>query len=225
MRLFELTMKLHQFCQWPAMTRKEKKAMEKILCFWSRSEPLEIFEYGSGYSTVYWARFLQRQGFIFHLHSIDNHAVWHKLVVRMIKQKGLQEKVTLYLSEFKPFWEKAGWDWSRDPACGEFAPASEAETDYIQKPLSLKRSFDLVIVDARFRRRCLEVARQCLKSKGIVFLHDAQKSKYLEPTKLFKYSRFFDSGHYFPLERTRYQFWVGSEDNAWVTSLSVKARY
>ena len=50
--------------------------------------------------------------------------------------------------------------------------------EYIKFPKSLNKSFDLVIVDGRKRRRCVLEARDILSESGVVFLHDAQRKYY-----------------------------------------------
>lgn len=222
-------MKFHLFLfnrvlQWncirglPAMTRYERKVYEKLLLSLKKQAPLEILEYGSGYSTIYFAKFLQKNNIDFHIHAVDNSSAWYERVRMLVEKNGFKDKISLYLFEFPRFWDKPGWDWKVEPPVGQFAPKLKEEVDYINIPLSLKKKFDLVVVDARFRRRCLEVATQCLKPNGIVLLHDAEKEKYHCAIKHYRYSKFLDSGPYYPLEPVPHKMWLGSLDNPLVTS-------
>lgn len=219
--LFPIIMKIHSVLKLPVMTGKERRLLKQILLsLWaSKGESLEIFEYGSGFSTLYFARFLRQQQIPFHIDSVDNNLGWHQKVQQLLQAEKLDDTITLFLSEFPPFWEKEGWGWETSPKCGRFAPASVAELDYIKTPLKTEKKYDLVIIDGRFRRRCLEQASLVLNQNGLVFLHDAQRSHYHQPTSLYAYSRFIDSGHFYPLEQRTWEVWLGSIDNPVVFKL------
>lgn len=220
--LFETTLKLHSKINLPALTWLERKVYKEILTAFNHGRRLEIFEYGTGFSTLYFAKFLKRKNIDFHFYSVDNNYEWHKKVTHTIKKNNLENNVTLFICEFPPFWEKAGWDWEKSPEPGQFAPIAASESEYILKPKSLNKKFDLIVIDARFRRRCLEVAPECLNEEGIVFLHDAQKKQYHDPLSRFEYSAFIDSGPYFPFERRKYQCWIGSLENPLVDRIAKK---
>ncbi len=207
---FELTLLFHRFLGWPAMTGKEMRILKRILLSFPQQQPINIFEYGMGFSTVYFAKFLKKTGRVFHLHSIDNNRFWYEKVSSMIKVQDLTQSVSLHLREFVPFWEKPGWDWKVLPQCGSFAPKTSAELEYIQLPQTLKIPFNMIFVDARFRRRCLETALTSVDHRGVVVLHDAQKEHYHSATESYRYSKFIDSGKYFPFARRKYMIWLGS---------------
>jgi len=181
-------MKLHAALGLPAMTRKEIRICKKILMSFGRKRKIKIFEYGSGYSTLYYSRFLSKKGFKFHLHSVDNNPSWHQRVQTLVRKSGLEGEISLHMFPFPAFWEKNGWDWHRKPQCGEFSPILQEEIEYISLPRKLNIKFDLILVDARFRRRCLEVARDCLTERGFVILHDAQKGHYQSAFIKYRYS-------------------------------------
>jgi len=201
------------------MTLKEISIYKRCLLSQYLDEPLNIFEYGSGFSTIYFAKFLKRKKLHFHIHSVDNNPKWHVKIKQSVKTEGLNDDITLHLSEFPPFWEKEGWNWAVLPKCGQFAPKTEAEFEYINTPLTIGTKFSFIAIDARFRRRCLEIAAECLTEKGIAFLHDAQKTKYHEPLSLYKYSMFIDSGRYFPFDKGNWKIWLGSLNNPSLSKL------
>ena len=217
--MFQNMMKLHSFLKLPAMTWKEIYVYKKILTKFYDSPSLEIFEYGSGFSTVFYANFLKKRKIDFELTSIDNNREWHETVKNMVKDNKLDRSVSSHLSSFGPFWEKSNWDWNIAPKPGEFAPRLKEEFEYINFPLNLGKTFDIILIDGRFRRRCLEIAPKCLKKKGIVFLHDAQKEQYHQPFSSYKYSKLFYSGKYFPFDNYNFNFWVGSINNSIVDQL------
>lgn len=216
---FSATMKAHAMSGLPAMTRREREAYLAALLAVSRNDRLELFEWGSGYSTVWTARRLKEREVSFHIHTLDNHAGWHQKVHEMVEKQGLSEYVTLHLCEFPPFWQKLAWNPSRPPVCGELAPSLEAETHYIELPRTLGVRFNAMLVDARFRSRCLGIAAECVAPTGIVVLHDAQKSWYHGPTALFAHSHFIDSGEYYPGDPGEWKMWFGSHENGVVESL------
>ena len=211
--LFSIAMKLHGVFGLPAMTLIERKIYKRALLSLDVDECLNIFEYGTGFSTIYFAKFLKPKKIPFHIYSVDNNSKWYQKTKQLVKTRGLNDAITLYLSEIVPFWEKEGWDWDISPKCGQFSPKTEAEFEYINTPLVTEKKFDFVAVDGRFRRRCLEIIPECLSENGIVFLHDAQKVKYHEPLSLYKYSIFIDSGRYYPFDKGDWKIWMGSINN------------
>lgn len=211
--LFPIVMKMHSVLGLPAMTSLERKMLKKLLLSLGEGHKLNIFEYGSGFSTIYYSQFLKKEKASAHLYSVDNNSAWHQKVKKLVNTKGLGGVVTLYLSEFPPFWEKDGWDWKIAPKCEQFAPKTQAEFEYINTPLTIGEKFDFVIVDGRFRRRCLEVVPQCLSENGIVFLHDAYKVHYHQPLQQYKYSRSIKSGRFYPLDEVDWHIWLGSINN------------
>ncbi len=217
---FELTMRLHRSLGWPAMTRKEMQIFKRLLLSFPQEQTIHLFEYGMGFSTIYFAKFLQRSGRSFHLHSIDNNRFWYEKVTAMIKVEKLTKHVTLHLREFMPFWEKPNWDWKSELQQGTFAPQNQMELEYIHLPQTLRIPFNVIFVDARFRRRCLEAALTSVDYRGFVIMHDAQKKQYHSATEKYRHSRFIDSGQYFPFARRKYQLWLGSPMNALVDQIA-----
>jgi len=54
---------------------------------------------------------------------------------------------------------------------------------YTGWPAQDRRVWDVVLVDGRWRSRCLRAARPFVHAGGIVFLHDAEREYYHEATK------------------------------------------
>ena len=213
--LFDKTLKIHGLLGLPAMTFLETKIYKKALLSSAAfcKDQFNVFEYGSGYSTIYFAKFLKSKKINFCWHAMENNPIWYKKVNQMILANGLQDNINVFLCEFSPFWEKPGWNWEVDPPRGKFGPTLQNEIDYIHKPLKLNKSFDFIIVDARFRRRCLEVALQAIHEHGVVFLHDAEKKKYHQPLQNYPYARFLNSGKYYPFEKLNHKMWLGAKNN------------
>ena len=203
----------------PGMTGKEIDILKKILLAYGEKK-LRVLEWGCGKSTIYYTKYLRSLEIDCEWYGIDNSREWFEWVRGRVDQAGLEERVHLYLFEFTPFWLKPEWDWNNPGVCG-FGPKEENELDYIYFPKKLNLKFDLIIVDARFRRRCLIEAQKLLAPQGLVILHDAQKVHYHSPLTSYKYGQFVDSGYlYGDQNRIRAKMWIGSNDRQ---DLMVKA--
>lgn len=196
----------------PIQTSEEIRIFKTVFDNFMDKRKIKIFEWGSGFSTIYYSEYLRKKGAAFEWHSIDNNKAWYEKVESKMKKKGLQPYVQLYLKEFMPFWEKPGWE-TIPPPCGIFSPKSENEKTYINFPLLLNDKFDIVIVDARFRRHCIQTAKEVLLPGGIVIMHDAQKAHYHIGLEDFQYSKFFHSGKWYPFQKIPNQVWAGSIEN------------
>ena len=196
----------------PAQTKKEIQIFKAILDNY-KGEKIKIFEWGSGYSTIYYAEYLRKKGAEFEWHSIDNNKAWHEDVKSKVERKGLQPSVHLYLKEFLSFWVKPGWG-PIPPPCGIFGPKSENEKAYVNFPRLLNVRFDIVIIDARFRRHCIQTAKEVLLPEGIVIMHDAQKVHYHVGLDNFQYRAFLHSGSWYPFQKIANKIWIGSIGNS-----------
>ena len=192
----------------PAQTSQERQLFKRILDTFG-NQVIRVFEWGSGHSTIYYARYLNKRGVPFEWHSIDNNTIWHEKVRTLVNDNDLEPYVSLHLREFIPFWEKPEWG-RLPPGSGAFAPTSANEASYIDCPRGLKGKFDIVLIDARFRRRCLQTAREVVRPDGIVILHDAQKEQYHPGTEAFPFRTFISSGSWYPLQPSPNMVWVGS---------------
>ena len=194
----------------PAQTPKEIRLFKKIFQQYT-GKKLRVFEWGSGNSTVYYGQYLASIGCDFEWHAIDNSQQWKDHVEVKVSQHDLQDKIQVHFSEFPAFWEFPDWSWKQRQVPQDVC--SHEATEYIEFPKKLvdEAGFDVIIVDGRFRRRCLLLTPDVLASSGIVVLHDAQKDHYHSPLVNFKYQHFFDSGRLHG-SNVRMKMWVGSMD-------------
>lgn len=212
--LFKARMAINAFLGLPAQTGRERALYRKIFDIMAGRGNLDIFEWGSGFSTVYYAEYLRKRKIVFSWDAIDNNNSWVEKVRWMIAKRGLENQVCIHIREFPAFWEKPGWDWSvLLPPCGMFSPKSKEELDYIAMPRALGRRFDIVFIDARFRRHCLKTAKEVLKPGGIIVMHDAQKPHYHEGMADLSFSRFYKGGAWVPFAALPHKVWLGSFDN------------
>lgn len=196
----------------PAQTSKEIRIFKTLFDDFISNSKINIFEWGSGFSTIYYAEYLRQKGADFEWHSIDNSKAWNEKVKSKVKKKNLQTYVNLHLKKFHPFWKKPNWG-SIPPKCGKFAPKLENEKDYISFPSFINCKFDIVIIDARFRRHCIQTAKEVLSPEGIVILHDAQRTHYHKGLDVFQYSRFLHSGSWYPFQEIPNKVWIGTNEN------------
>jgi len=130
-----------------------------------------------------------------------------------LKSKNLQQYVHLYLKEFLPFWEKPGWG-DTPPPCSKFCPKSDNEKAYTEFPKLLNSKFDIVIIDARFRRHCIKTANKVLAPGGVVIMHDAHKLHYHVGLDDYRFSMFLQSGKWYPLQEKSNMLWIGSNEDS-----------
>ncbi len=175
------------------------------------SRPPRIFEWGAGSSTVYYSKWLRNKGIVFEWHAIDNSPLWYSHVQKNVRLAGVASSVRLHLAEFNPFWEDPGWDgtvptWVGAPLC------TPAIREYIACPLILGGRFDVILVDGRFRKRCLLVAREALQPEGAILLHDASRRHYLPGISSFPHGRYISGGNEF-WDENEYVTWLGVINN------------
>ncbi len=225
MSLTQLKQIYEKFCSsvWkslrlPSQTWRETRIIKDIFDHYSKQD-LRIFEWGSGFSTLYYAKYLKKKSCRFEWYALENSKFWYEKVSNWIQENHLGENIFLTLREFPAFWEKSGWDWSRRPMNG-FEPSSQNEKNYIQFPQTLSsKPINIFIVDGRFRRRCLKVALELAGSGGIVILHDAQKLHYHSTVRDFPAGFFLDGGPVFLGSQRRSQIWIGARTGADLTFL------
>lgn len=85
---FELTLKAHAFLEWPAMTRKEMRILKEVFLSFPSGKPINIFEYGMGFSTIYFAKFIHKNGRDFQMDSLDNNRFWYEKVATITARPG-----------------------------------------------------------------------------------------------------------------------------------------
>ena len=145
-----------------------------------------VLEWGSGGST---RALLGECPFIERYVSIEHHKIWCEKVRSIVTDPRLE------LYEVEPD-EGMGTDTpSREE---EIAWAARAERDpammasYIGFPRTLEITFDLILVDGRARRLCLQEGFQLLRPGGVILLHDAQREDYHDALKALGPVRFLE---------------------------------
>lgn len=157
------------------------------------SQSLRIFEWGSGASTIYYAEFLKDMGRRFDWYSADNSKEWAERGWEKVANSNLTGQVHIYCSEFPAFWELPGYS-DENPLPPQAYVNSGKVKAYVDHPKILGGQFDVIIIDGRFRRRCLQVAGEVLAPHGIVILHDADRTHYHSSLALYPTVQFLQTG-------------------------------
>lgn len=163
----------------PLLWPSEIAFIEKLLLASAvRSGRVDVLEWGSGGSTVYFTRFLRSRSIAYTWTSLEYNARWARDVEREL---GGDPNTSIVLI-----------DVGNDRVLQRYNEMEE----YILYPNTMGRKFDFVFVDGRKRRRCLLEARHLLKEGGVALLHDAERRYYWGACKAyargyFPQSRFF----------------------------------
>lgn len=171
-----------------ARIRVKKKIFKKIDLPWMKTKELDIlselldklqpaycFEWGSGYSSLY---------FPSKLHSLK---LWYALEHN---QKWFEHISVLNTNElvkmkFIPpinfeIVKSKGYTWQKEGTYDQFK-------DYVDYPATLLVKFDFMFIDGRARTACLKQAYDLLSEDGVVVLHDANRENYFVDPPPFKH--------------------------------------
>jgi len=177
----------------PAQSLKDISIFKEVLANVGGSK-IRILEWGAGRSTFFYPEYLLSIGRNFSWRSIENSAEWFEICTAKLADTKLEQYVQIDCFGFPPFWEVAGY--SPDPSLLSAQYDGDLNVDrYINKPRDLGILFDLILIDGRFRRRCLLTALDVLDPGGLVILHDAQKAHYHSPLAGLPFVEFLETGN------------------------------
>ena len=142
----------------PQMSEKEIEVIERILS--SYGTHIDVLEWGSGGSTVYFTNYLAKKGISYTWLSLEYNRKWYNKIAEATKDDP-DTNIVLF---------DVGNDELRQPDI----PMNE----YVAYPGTLGKKYDVVLVDGRKRRRCVLEAKDLLKKGGRVLLHDARRTFY-----------------------------------------------
>lgn len=152
------------------MKYKEIEIIKEIL---KHLKPMRCLEWGTGYSTVYFPKYLNRYSKWI---SIENDRTWST----HIESINRNSNVEIYHIEPNSF------PWTDKYKDGAYTDLK----DYIEFP-SRFGNFDFILIDGRARKDCLIKAYELIRNEGIVVLHDASRNYYHKSLKLYRYSVLF----------------------------------
>jgi hypothetical protein len=161
----------------PWMSHDEVRCYIDIIINRDNVKPCDVLEWGVGGSTARFSRVLEAVGCPRSWLAIDHDAVW------IARARAASPEWVEFLCV------PTGGDRRRP----------ELWADYVAPPALAGRRFDLILVDGRMRRRCLEHAATLLRDQqSLVVLHDAARRYYHSAFRRFARGRFLAK-----------QVWVG----------------
>lgn len=183
---------------YPEMWMSEIRFIEKTLAESAQNnEILNVLEWGSGFSTIYFSKFLKQNDIPFKWIAIEHFLPWYTKVLSMISENNLSNEVE----------------------CVLINPTSEPDKniqetfnmdDYINFPSTLDTKFNIIIVDGRKRSECLKTASNVLAADGVTILHDAEREWFHDGFKYFVNGGEFVTTNITPAARGGVQkLWVG----------------
>lgn len=182
---------------YPTMWMSEIRAIEALLLEQARLNPvLNILEWGAGRSSIYFSKFLKARGLRFKWTAMENYIPWHSNMLQMIEDSGLSESTACVL---------------KNATCEERKYLQETFelSDYIHYPGSLDIRFNVILVDGRRRRECLEKAMELLAAGGTVILHDAERPDCQDLMKQYHGGGEFVTANVSPVPGGLQKLWFG----------------
>lgn len=190
--LFACTQWYWSLRQLPAQSLGDMAIIKEILAS-GDGDRVNVLEWGSGASTTYYPRYLRSIRREFEWHAIENSSQWRQRVEEKVRRANLTAQVQIHCFEFPGFWDLPGYT-PAEPVPPASYSSSDDVSKYIDAPKELGLKFDLIVIDGRFRRRCLLVAKDVLAPNGVVLLHDAQKTQYHSSLSSFSHVKFLETG-------------------------------
>jgi predicted O-methyltransferase YrrM len=177
----------------PRMDYKVISIISEIL---RRKKPRRCLEWGAGYSTVFFPKYLRGNALWI---AVEHNMEWYHKTKQNIKRLNTN---IYYLPPNNFPWT----DMYEDGAYSDLK-------DYVEFPKTLNSKFDFILIDGQARKYCLLCALDILDKNGVVVLHNANREYYQEPLKLYKHQVLF------------YEFgglWIGSINLNLQTVLNIK---
>ena len=187
--------------EWMSWTESEKAWMsvrdadllEVLLLSHARSvgRGIDVLEWGSGRSTLWFSALLDAQGLLGSWLTIEHN---REFFMRELAPEFDRHPARRYWLAGDPLGSAGRRSSSACPeasprlssTAGDLRPIEPDRVadravdldDYVRLPSLLERRFDLILVDGRKRRRCLLEAAGLLSGQGVTVLHDAWRSHY-----------------------------------------------
>lgn len=169
----------------PYMRNREIEIIVELL---KTRQPRRCLEWGSGYSTTYFPKFLPATS---SWCAIEHEQAWAHRVRRMNRLPNVK---VVHIAPHVLQWS----DRAADGSYGDLR-------DYIEFPAKLGH-FDFILVDGRARSECVKQAFSLLDDAGVVVLHDANREYYHQHFGLFPYQAFFSD-----YSTDSHGLWMGSK--------------
>ncbi|MBV1862124.1 MAG: class I SAM-dependent methyltransferase [Nannocystaceae bacterium] len=162
----------------PAMGLEEQS---QLCAIYATRRPKTAVEFGSGGSTLLIPGAFD---FIETYISVEHNEMWHKQVQEHSKDtrvKHLFEPPASHAPEPAMFKDGKGKTLPEYVAWSERCEREpEIMASYVAAPYALVQHPDLILVDGRARRYCIETAWEALKPGGVLVVHDSQREEYIK---------------------------------------------
>lgn len=168
----------------PWMKWREIELVQEIL---TRLQPMKCLEWGAGYSTVYFPRFLPAAA---QWISVEHDDSWMATIEK------LNNLGNVTLSHVPP--DRYPWTDAQDD--GGFDDLKS----YIEYP-ARHGKFDFILVDGRARLDCLTKAAEIISDRGVLVMHDANRARYGKRPDVFRHQVVFEDYRDYVGG-----FWIGS---------------
>lgn len=170
--------KINKDLKFPWMSKKEIYILKNLILKYNSNY---ILEWGSGYSTFYFSQLSPNIKW----YSIEHDKLWYNNIITQMNQF---KNVSLNLVEPDHF------PWSDVNNDGDFNDLFSYVLFPKQNLINeIEKGFDLILIDGRARKFCLEKSHELISNNGIVIVHDANRKHYFENReKKFKYEYFFN---------------------------------
>lgn len=130
------------------------------------NKSMDVFEFGSGNSSIYWAKKTNS------VVSIEHSPEWFKIIKQNDKYK--YKNLEINLVDIPEELRKQGY---------HKMAFTDTENDYVFSLKNLNRKFDIIVVDGLFRNSCILHSLSSLKPGGVIFL-DNTHTKYQKDLKV-----------------------------------------
>lgn len=196
----------------PYMEKRELDIITEIL---TRLEPKVCLEWGAGYSTIYFANFLEKRSkwiAIEHdkkwAQKISDHLQLYPVIrkfqqspplveyyfrkqVSRIGLKTINALLGLIAKKHRSRIDVIHIAPNQFPFADKYNKGSYREMkDYIEYPKRFGK-FDFILIDGRARRECVIKAHDIINDNGVVVLHDAGREYCHDGFALYKYQNIF----------------------------------
>lgn len=169
------------FTWFPCMDGPDVREFERILAseyiesgLTLEPGPFHVLEWGCGGSTLYFARMLHEQA--------SRPYTWTAVEHDQTWADRIAERVSLYRDVGIVLFDMQG----ADPRTVKQSRTMEA---YVNWPAEQPMKWDLIVVDGRWRRRCVMLSPTLLTPHGVCLLHDAEREYYHCAFSAFPYQR------------------------------------
>jgi len=157
----------------PFMKYREIQVIEEILL---NLKPKTCIEWGAGYSALYFSKFLTEDA---RWISVEHDKNWAKRASELVHDAGDKRVEICLVEPERASWEEAG----KEGTAADFK-------SYLSYPSKFKE-IDFILIDGRARKEALTKAHEFIGERGVVVLHDANRTYYRQPFGLYKHQALF----------------------------------